>query len=385
MSSYYMLNKEPLGLNVPGRMFKILTLFAITALLGFLFFNQKSVASNFDSSDKSTSPVYSVVCSTSQTAVEEQRIPAPVLLDSSDPTFAFTFAVRRNIDKLLSGKITGSNIKPFGSIYEQFKVAHALKLASCENPKGMSTVLMNMMCYLYDEEKFLGENNNIASTWWSNSACNFRNALPSHRDVEKNMPFGVNHIAVIRNPFSRFVSAYLNKCVVEVNQGIHGGCYNCSTAEEPNCIIENVYERLTTENIDKKMNRKTPYYYETYHFAPQTWVCQMKEIYKSTAFIRYADFGSGKREMYSNIVSTLRAFNVPTRNVDYIEKSFESQHKTWHATRSMDERDKLIDNILSNRTLYDMLMDIYKHDFDIFEFSPPSFKDRTTRSAVKKV
>uniref|UniRef100_A0AC35TNA6 Carbohydrate sulfotransferase n=1 Tax=Rhabditophanes sp. KR3021 TaxID=114890 RepID=A0AC35TNA6_9BILA len=72
-------------------------------------------------------------------------------------------------------------------------------------------------------------------------------------------------LATIRDPIERFISSFVNKCVIERPWSRYkGNCLNCFSDVE--CVIKRMYQRLKRKSLDP-IRLKSNDYYER-HFYP---------------------------------------------------------------------------------------------------------------------
>ncbi|KIH62971.1 hypothetical protein ANCDUO_06739 [Ancylostoma duodenale] len=81
----------------------------------------------------------------------------------------------------------------------------------------MTTVRDAVFCYLSDPIGFEANNRTISSELWKKSYCGWSNYRSNIDDVEREMARKYMRFALIRNPFERFLSGYVDKCLKQCN------------------------------------------------------------------------------------------------------------------------------------------------------------------------
>ncbi|KIH43027.1 hypothetical protein ANCDUO_26979, partial [Ancylostoma duodenale] len=92
-------------------------------------------------------------------------------------------------------------------------IAPNYDLATCQIEKIMTTVRDAVFCYLSDPIGFEANNRTISSELWKESYCGWFNYRSNIDDVEREMARKYMRFALIRNPFERFLSGYVDKCL----------------------------------------------------------------------------------------------------------------------------------------------------------------------------
>ncbi|KAK6732770.1 hypothetical protein RB195_016875 [Necator americanus] len=105
----------------------------------------------------------------------------------------------------------------FGSLRENILIAPNYDLATCQIEKVMTTIRDAIFCYLRDPIGFKAHDRRISSESWSESFCGFSNYRSNIDDVERQMGKKYKRFALIRNPFERFLSGYVDKCLKQCN------------------------------------------------------------------------------------------------------------------------------------------------------------------------
>ncbi|WKY08543.1 hypothetical protein Q1695_007789 [Nippostrongylus brasiliensis] len=219
-----------------------------------------------------------------------------------------------------SNNKTKSWLPPFYHTKYHYTIMPKYNFASCLIQKNMATVQVSTYCYLENPAEFHAQNKSIQSMWWGDSLCT--SYRPRHflngtqfADLLSN---GTKFFAVIRDPFDRFVSGYVDKCINEVGWlNEVQRCFGC--LDDLRCFLDAVY-RLLVDYQAGKINRMTNMaeYYIT-HFAPQTWYCDFEHHKNDYTFIIYHGGVNGSERTAAEFDQMYASSNVPKEQRDYIQ------------------------------------------------------------------
>ncbi|KAI1715862.1 sulfotransferase family domain-containing protein [Ditylenchus destructor] len=181
-----------------------------------------------------------------------------------------------------------------------FAMAPNSKTVACRIQKSMSTVLDNLICYLYDEKAF--------------RACKYKNFATNQRLCEdridaanltsitrsqnisslEHMFQHWNVFAVIRHPIDRLLSGFLDKCIshpIYLDTGTEEDKFTChGCGANFTCFVINQYHRLMAQS-------QHPEYRVTnadLHFFPQSWRCEFKKFLPNISIVKYSNPQTGK-------------------------------------------------------------------------------------------
>ncbi|CAD5223643.1 unnamed protein product [Bursaphelenchus okinawaensis] len=135
----------------------------------------------------------------------------------------------------------------------------------------------------------------------------------------------------VRDPVQRFLSAYVDKCVIEpAKTHIQAlDCYDCGSNME--CFIHTLHNRLW-----KFMNGTYSLSVMDKHVIPQTWHCQMKDYMRAYKIFRYVSTTSDEYNIFVKaLAEILESHNVPQKHIAYVIDgltSGESPHTTSKST-----------------------------------------------------
>ncbi|CAJ0941411.1 unnamed protein product, partial [Mesorhabditis belari] len=177
----------------------------------------------------------------------------------------------------------------------------------------MSTFLTATTCYLVKKERFLRANRSIHTELWSKRLCGKSieyNGFPLKNDSDQRrdqttLPKDWNFLAVVREPISRFISGYINKCIIERQSRTKyaKNCYSC--AGNMTCFVGKLYK-----NAKMFVQAKGKKYlsYEGKHFFPQTWYCAFNQFPYS--IVHYGDSALARINMTQQIIAFLKKARV---------------------------------------------------------------------------
>ncbi|KAE9547031.1 hypothetical protein FO519_009757, partial [Halicephalobus sp. NKZ332] len=135
--------------------------------------------------------------------------------------------------------------KPLLDFQRNYVYAPPYNLRACVIPKSISTVMAAIICLLYDTEKFLANKKTINKEYSDYRFCggfNEAKSIDAIKAKENSNYTDENahlwtHTVVIREPMERFVSGFLDKCVVEKIWLNHKWtCFGCK--EDVSCFLK---------------------------------------------------------------------------------------------------------------------------------------------------
>ncbi|RCN37218.1 hypothetical protein ANCCAN_16889 [Ancylostoma caninum] len=139
------------------------------------------------------------------------------------------------------------------------------KLSTCMVEKTMTTLRTAISVFLENPKLF--ENNYDNITMMNHErlrlVVNENRVFPNYTEARESVGKNATFFSITRHPIDRFLSGYLDKCIVEASKDYR--CFGCN--EDLNCFLEKLYEALwKTYNSASR-----DYDYDLAHFAPQTW------------------------------------------------------------------------------------------------------------------
>ncbi|PAV91821.1 hypothetical protein WR25_18981 [Diploscapter pachys] len=176
----------------------------------------------------------------------------------------------------------------------------------------------------------------------------------------------VNFLAIVRDPLDRFVSAFVDKCVIEnkdilVDFAKH--CYNCG--KNISCFVSRQYQRA----FGYTKGRVPGVGYEDIHTYPQSWHCNFQRMFENYTIIKYAAKAEDKNRMNRQILEALRNFDVKQEKRAYISRQM-SKH-SLHQTAANPERAKYEAMLLSDPQAMKTFLKLYYYDYVLFGFDLP--------------
>ncbi|KAK6054770.1 hypothetical protein COOONC_07725 [Cooperia oncophora] len=87
------------------------------------------------------------------------------------------------------------------------------------------------------------------------------------------------NIMVVREPLERFISGFVNKCILDRNRT--NPCYNCG--DDIACLMRRQYQRLMGDAQTPSLLHTV----EDAHFAPQSWHCELRDNVQKYKIVQY--------------------------------------------------------------------------------------------------
>uniref|UniRef100_A0A0K0FTK4 Sulfotransferase family-containing protein n=1 Tax=Strongyloides venezuelensis TaxID=75913 RepID=A0A0K0FTK4_STRVS len=245
------------------------------------------------------------------------------------------------------------------------------KLTTCVIQKNFSSMMIAIMCYLFNDKKFLEKHDHLADNEWSNMECRTSNFVRSNNEVIKK--FNDNNsksylkkwqsILIVREPIDRFISGYMHHCSLELGSYKYTKkCFYCNGSL--NCFVKNLY-RVTISNL-KNVNNVDIFIKQ--HFFPQTWRCEYFEYKKFYKVIKYD--ASNLTTFYDSLIKILNKRKVSSEKIDYINKEIHTV-KSYHATSGKKATIEFTEKLYKNANILELLRRIYYPDFKEFKFPFP--------------
>ncbi|CAD92405.1 Carbohydrate sulfotransferase [Caenorhabditis elegans] len=247
----------------------------------------------------------------------------------------------------------------------EIRTSPRYNLSTCVVQKSMSTVMTSMFCYLRDEKKFVGNHRELLKDWKIVRFCMFKNEFRNLGGVFKKFkippaPNNWTHIMMVRHPFERFVSGFVDKCYRKpVIQKYCNGCGRNLT-----CFMETELKRMGQQVESGKFQRT----YEDRHFFPQSWRCNLHQYFSNFTFILYSS--SHNFSITSQLFPIFRQHSVPQSSLDFIETSL-SAGRTAHSTVDSKATSFIEKRLNSSPYLMELLVKMFYHDFVLFNFTLP--------------
>ncbi|CEF66474.1 Sulfotransferase family-containing protein [Strongyloides ratti] len=258
-------------------------------------------------------------------------------------------------------------------------VAPTYKINACAIGKNFSTMLIAMICYLFNSKKFKNSKHLFAHEKWKKRSCLRKNEGNTFDKVSKkfnshdgNITTFVNdwnHLVIVRNPIERFISGFVHFCVKQPKETkSKGDCYGCH--DDMVCFVERLYD-------DVQMTVATNKWANLHlmnHFYPQSWMCQFSEYYNKYKIIKYSSEKEATKIFYKNMIDYLKDINIPENKIEFIRKQFLIK-KVPHSTIDSKERSIYMKKLEESDYIKDILTRIYYSDFIMFNFELPELKN----------
>ncbi|CAD6193788.1 unnamed protein product [Caenorhabditis auriculariae] len=217
-------------------------------------------------------------------------------------------------------------LPPFIDLDREYSIAPKYGLSMCKIKKSMSTLMGNVMAGVKDSAK---EKNEYNFTSLVDEKFNFT----SYKKA-----------VVVRDPITRFVSFFVNKCIHDAKKCPSCKlCYNCRG--DILCFLKRQYGRFVRHAFGNKLNVS----YEDKHAAPLTWNCEFGTYLKDYRVIKLESDETKRKEGISDLVRFLNGLDVKPDVVDFIFTSA-LEGDTPHATYDSDSY-QIVKKIRSNPTL----------------------------------
>ncbi|KAK5971551.1 hypothetical protein GCK32_015556, partial [Trichostrongylus colubriformis] len=233
------------------------------------------------------------------------------------------------------------------------------------------------------------------------SFCKERDVIRNYSQAEELL--GLTRLVFIRDPIDRFLSGFVNKCILKgLNETVEY-CFDCHS--DLNCFVEAFREELWTI-YERSGRQRSPI---GYHLAPLTWNCNFKDHLHDYIFLRHANGTSGVQFMAMELYRILERAGVPKSQLEDIKNAvlgrpddllekLKLHHlalskidafypnsrvemiceipvgKSPHSTSSSIDRAEAERQLYGNKTLLKTVIELYYYDFLIFGYSIPSLE-----------
>ncbi|CAI5450109.1 unnamed protein product [Caenorhabditis angaria] len=254
-------------------------------------------------------------------------------------------------------------IRPYmGHLPPDYLTVPEYNLTACTYRKSMSQMTTNAMCLLYDPQRFLSENHSFNETWKSKRSCKAadKNGFGGFPENLQNTS-RYTRFVFIRDPFDRFISFYLDKCLHEKR------CYNCEP-EDLRCVVKEVYDSLLKISrgeqalLTKMLNSSS---YMDIHATPTTWVCDFQQFRNVYYIMVIGSSFDERKEPIAKFVEILRRKNVPEVYISKIEGNLLTS-ETHHSTHNSEMRKIAEEKVKNDKIIREYLHKIYFYDYLVF-------------------
>ncbi|CAJ0606994.1 unnamed protein product [Cylicocyclus nassatus] len=255
-------------------------------------------------------------------------------------------------------------LAPFGPLRENIVIAPNYNIASCQIEKIMTTVRDAVFCYLTNPTDYEAFNRSLSAEQWTGSPCGWSNYRSNIDDVERETNTKFRRFAIIRNPFQRFLSAYVDKCLNERNFAPQVRCLGCRY--DMKCFVERLFHLLYGLQYSRTYIAREIWYVAR-HFAPQSWQCNFKKQLSTYDIIVYPET-SNRADIISNEFDRVfKQAGVPQELRSRIREEL-SKGRAHHSTYRSNARSNIESLITSDRYIRRILSLIYYYDYIVFGF-----------------
>uniref|UniRef100_A0A7I4YRZ2 Uncharacterized protein n=1 Tax=Haemonchus contortus TaxID=6289 RepID=A0A7I4YRZ2_HAECO len=269
-------------------------------------------------------------------------------------------------DQLCQSASTGC-LSPFIRMTTLLSTAPNYRLATCLVHKNMSTLMLNIICYLLRGQKFIEMGRSLLKDSWDTSFCGYEKCFDGVDPMLKSLQIGNlsewSLTMVTREPIDRFLSGFIDRCL-----RVGHKCYGCGS--NMTCFLEQTYYRarlyaLTAENNETILPDTTRV---DRHVFPQNWRCNLGKYYDNYKFIEYSSNPDTK--LLQDLIRVLAEQKVPQSSIDYITNVLQSG-RTEHTTFTSKARAFLEHRLRSSPYLMELLVRTFYYDFKLFGYLLP--------------
>uniref|UniRef100_A0A0N4Z6P8 Sulfotransfer_1 domain-containing protein n=1 Tax=Parastrongyloides trichosuri TaxID=131310 RepID=A0A0N4Z6P8_PARTI len=259
------------------------------------------------------------------------------------------------------------------SLDSEFVVAPKYKLNTCYYGKSFSSMTLGLFCYLFDNRTFLSKYKHSVNKGADRRLCHSRNKYKSMKTVidtyskgnDKDFFNNWKNILVVRDPISRFISGYVQLCVLSIGlPANHSNCFKCG--KNMHCFLGKLYNKIKTFTGIKTNHD----HFLAYHFLPQKWRCEIGKYKQNYTILKYT---KDKKNFYESYLQELRESGVPDQKLVFIKKLFYTT-KVLHKTDGKKETKYFTNHLIKNKILIKMFLKIFYEDFIEFDFPLPNLE-----------
>ncbi|KAK6756367.1 hypothetical protein RB195_014652 [Necator americanus] len=174
---------------------------------------------------------------------------------------------------------------------------------------------------------------------------------------------GNTRIAFIRHPLDRFLSGFVNKCILKTSNEEEDHCFGC--AESLSCFVEIFRSQIWGVYSNKQIA------------INEQRSCNFKEHLRDYILIYFGSGGESATKGADDMYRVFEYAGVPEHLRDEIRREI-SVGKSHHSTFSTVHRLKAEQELFSNQTLLKMVTELYYYDFVIFGHALPIAKRIST-------
>ncbi|XGW26057.1 hypothetical protein V3C99_007010, partial [Haemonchus contortus] len=297
-----------------------------------------------------------------------------IKLNNADPLPPRMFE-NLTADQLCQSASTGC-LGPFTRMTTLLSTAPNYRLATCLVHKNMSTLMLNIICYLLKGKKFIESGRSLLKDSWDTSFCGYKKCFDGVDPMVKSLQIGNlsdwSLTMVTREPIDRILSGFIDRCL-----RIGHRCYGCGS--NMTCFLEQTYHRarlyaLTAKNDETILPDTTRV---DRHVFPQSWRCNLGKYYDNYKFIQYSSNPDTK--LLQDLAHVLTEQKVPQSSIDYITNVLQSG-RTGHTTFTSKARTFLEHRLRSSPYLMELLVRTFYYDFKLFGYPLPDLESMDPNS-----
>uniref|UniRef100_A0A0N5B8V0 Sulfotransfer_1 domain-containing protein n=1 Tax=Strongyloides papillosus TaxID=174720 RepID=A0A0N5B8V0_STREA len=256
-----------------------------------------------------------------------------------------------------------------------FRVDPIHNINYCTITKNFSSMLRAILCFI-KKPHYVKYQKDISKSAWTYKFCSDNNFSRRISKVADNYTDGDidklmnnwKHVAFVRDPYERFISAFVDKCVVSMEwKTEREKCYGCKSNVK--CLIKRLYKRVIEKTSYPR--KKMTVTYDDVHFFPQSWHCEFKRYMNSYVILKYGSEPKVLVNFYKQFFEILKERGVSGKKIKYIRR-YTEKRRTRHATCDLWIRKQIEKKIRKNTYLMKILYRIFYYDFVVFNFTLPS-------------
>ncbi|CAI46585.1 sulfotransferase family protein [Caenorhabditis elegans] len=266
----------------------------------------------------------------------------------------------------------GSNdfIVPFINYTKYFITAPRNKIIMCGIRKSMSLLSTNIMCLLNNVDPFFANNDALNEDWKVERSCQRNHSFyfpPSELLNDSNTV----RLAFIRDPFQRFVSFYLDKCV---NSNM---CQSCGT--NMTCVVDKIYTGL--RKIQTNWNGTVPFTDRMIlHTATYSWNCDFRKDFSKWEFIYIEPEKHERIRAINHLSSVMKKQGVNETVIGRFQNDMKNGEISY-ATYKSQKRAEALRLVQEDPYIRNILHKIYYFDYVLFQLKKDAL-DAQFRSTI---
>uniref|UniRef100_A0A7E4VI19 Carbohydrate sulfotransferase n=1 Tax=Panagrellus redivivus TaxID=6233 RepID=A0A7E4VI19_PANRE len=255
----------------------------------------------------------------------------------------------------------------FKNVDTRYRVSEKYNTISCIIQKNMSTMLQAIMCFLFDEDKFLASGRSLNMEAHEGRFCLNKNEFSTLKYMTKKFNVTMDilktwkYLLIIRDPVDKFLSGFVDKCVRKTRTETY--CNNCQS--NLTCFVLTEYDRIMNSSYGRVSHT-----FEDKHFFPQNWHCHFESELERYQLIRYSNNPLHKESFIDNLVTALKDSNVPESSLAYIKEQLVGG-RTYHVTADSEARAFYEKRLMSSPFLLEYVFRMYYWDYRLFGFELP--------------